>query len=126
MPRDKPSGIFKLEKPRSAFCTATALCLRPGALRALDACRLVATLGIQIQRIKPGNPQQNGRHERMHRTLKKEATKPASFNFLQQQEHFDRFIEVYNHERARQALGGAYPGDLYTPSARLYEPPPEL
>jgi transposase InsO family protein len=82
-------------------------------------------LGIQIQRIKPGNPQQNGRHERMHRTLKKEATQPASFNFLQQQERFDRFIEIYNHERPHQALGGVYPGDLYTPSARLYEPPPE-
>jgi transposase InsO family protein len=42
-------------------------------------------LGIGIERIKPGHPQQNGRHERMHLTLKKEATKPASFNFLQQQ-----------------------------------------
>jgi putative transposase len=82
-------------------------------------------LGIQLQRIKPGCPQQNGRHERMHLTLKKEATKPASFNFLQQQERFDRFIGVYNHERPHQALGGAYPGDLYTPSARVYTPPPE-
>ena len=82
-------------------------------------------LGIQIQRIKPGHPQQNGRHERMHLTLKKEATKPASFNFLQQQERFDRFIQVYNHERPHQALNGAYPGDLYTPSARHYEPPAE-
>jgi putative transposase len=82
-------------------------------------------LGIQIQRIKPGNPQQNGRHERMHLTLKKEATKPASFNFLQQQERFDQFIRVYNNERPHQALGGAYPGDVYTPSARVYEPPPQ-
>jgi len=82
-------------------------------------------LGIQIQRIKPGNPQQNGRHERMHLTLKKEATKPASFNFLQQQERFDQFIRVYNNERPHQALGGAYPGDVYTPSARGYEPPPQ-
>ena len=82
-------------------------------------------LGIRIERIKPGNPQQNGRHERMHLTLKKEATKPASFNFLQQQERFDRFIEVYNHERPHQALKGAYPADLYTPSARVYQPPTE-
>ncbi|UCG52290.1 MAG: transposase family protein, partial [Candidatus Latescibacterota bacterium] len=82
-------------------------------------------LGIQIQRIQPGHPQQNGRHERMHLTLKKEATKPASFNFLQQQERFDQFIRVYNNERPHQALGGAYPGDVYTPSARLYEPPPQ-
>ena len=82
-------------------------------------------LGIRIERIKPGNPQQNGRHERMHLTLKKEATKPASFNFLQQQERFDRFVQVYNHERPHQALNGAYPGDLFTPSARVYAPPPE-
>ena len=82
-------------------------------------------LGINIQRIKPGHPEQNGRHERMHLTLKKEATKPASFNFLQQQERFDQFIRVYNNERPHQALNGAYPGDLYTPSARAYAPPSE-
>jgi putative transposase len=70
-------------------------------------------LGINLQRIKPGHPEQNGRHERMHLTLKQEATKPAAFNL------------VYNNERPHQALGGAYPGDLYTPSARIYEPPGE-
>jgi putative transposase len=80
-------------------------------------------LGIQIERIKPGNPQQNGRHERMHLTLKKAATKPASFNFLQQQSRFDQFIQVYNHERPHQALGMRYPGELYTPSARAYRDP---
>jgi putative transposase len=82
-------------------------------------------LGIQIQRIKPGHPEQNGRHERMHLTLKQETTKPAAFNFLQQQERFDDFIGVYNNKRPHQALGGAYPGDLYTPSPRIYEPPGE-
>ena len=61
-------------------------------------------LGIQIQRIKPGHPEQNGRHEHMHLTLKKEATQPAAFNFLQQQERFDQFIGVYNNERPHQAL----------------------
>lgn len=80
-------------------------------------------LGIGLERIRPGCPQQNGRHERMHLTLKKEATKPPAFNFLQQQERFDRFVDVYNNERPHQALGGACPGDLYTPSARIYEPP---
>ncbi|HEX5787311.1 MAG TPA: IS481 family transposase [Woeseiaceae bacterium] len=80
-------------------------------------------LGISLQRIKPGHPEQNGRHERMHLTLKQEATKPAAFNFLQQQERFDAFIGVYNNERPHQALDGAYPGELYTPSARVYEPP---
>jgi putative transposase len=53
-------------------------------------------LGIQIERIKPGHPEQNGRHERMHLTLKKEATKPAANNFLQQQARFDQFIHCYN------------------------------
>jgi len=82
-------------------------------------------LGIAIERIKPGNPQQNGRHERMHLTLKNETTKPAAFNFLQQQERFDRFVDVYNNQRPHQALSGAYPGDLYTPSTRIYQPPGE-
>ena len=74
-------------------------------------------LGISLERIKPGHPQQNGRHERMHLTLKKEATKPASYNFLQQQQRFDHFVEVYNYERPHQALDGRYPAELYTPSA---------
>ena len=82
-------------------------------------------LGISIERIKPGHPQQNGRHERMHLTLKKEATKPASFNFLQQQERFDDFIEIYNHERPNQGLDCLYPGELYTPSARAFFEPGE-
>lgn len=83
-------------------------------------------LGISIERIKPGNPQQNGRHERMHLTLKNEATKPASFNFLQQQGRFDDFVEGYNNDRPHQSLGGQYPGEVYTPSPREYfhpEPP---
>jgi len=80
-------------------------------------------LGINLERIKPGNPQQNGRHERMHLTLKKEATKPASYNFLQQQQRFDRFAGVYNNERPHQALDGRYPAELYTPSARVYRAP---
>jgi transposase InsO family protein len=80
-------------------------------------------LGIAIERIKPGNPQQNGRHERMHLTLKKEATKPPAYNFLQQQALFDEFIEGYNHDRPHQALGGQYPAEVYTPSAREYRPP---
>lgn len=82
-------------------------------------------LGIAIERINPGNPQQNGRHERMHLTLKKEATKPPSYNFLQQQERFEKFIEGYNNDRPHQALGGKYPGEVYTPSAREYHPPEE-
>ncbi|MCB1647366.1 MAG: transposase family protein, partial [Pseudomonadales bacterium] len=96
----------------------------PNALHGLSKLSLWwLRLGIRIERIKPGNPQQNGRHERMHLTLKKEATKPPAFNFLQQQEIFDSFIDEYNNERPHQALNMKYPGELYTPSAREYRPP---
>jgi putative transposase len=83
-------------------------------------------LGIGIERIQPGQPQQNGRHERMHLTLKKETTKPAANNFLQQQEKFDQFIECYNHQRPHQAIEMKYPGELYQPSTRPYQGLSEL
>ena len=75
-------------------------------------------LGIGIERIQPGQPQQNGRHERMHLTLKKEATKPAAANFLQQQARFDKFIEVFNNQRPHEALGMKCPVEIYQPSHR--------
>jgi putative transposase len=77
-------------------------------------------LGIQIERIKPAHPEQNVRHERMHLTLKKEATKPASKNFLKQQERFDRFMHIYNQERPHQALDMKYPAEIYVSSSRPY------
>ncbi len=77
-------------------------------------------LGIGIERIKPGNPQQNDRHERMHLTLKQEATKPAAANFLQQQDKFDDFIACYNNERPHQGLDMKYPAEVYVPSTRPY------
>jgi putative transposase len=83
-------------------------------------------LGIDIERIKPGHPQQNGRHERMHLTLKTEATKPASANFLQQQARFDDFIERYNEERPHEALAMKVPADIYTSSPRPYQGLAEL
>jgi len=83
-------------------------------------------LGIQIERIEPGHPQQNGRHERMHLTLKKEATKPAAANLLQQQARFDAFVEQYNHDRPHQALAMKVPADLYVRSPRLYRGLDEL
>jgi len=83
-------------------------------------------LGIGIERIKPGNPQQNGRHERMHLTLKLETTKPAGGNFLQQQARFDDFIAEYNTERPHQALGMKPPASFYTPSTRRYDGLPDL
>jgi hypothetical protein len=83
-------------------------------------------LGIAIERIKPGHPQQNGRHERMHLTLKKETTRPPGFNSLQQQARFDAFIQEFNAERPHEALDMKYPAELYTPSARSYDGLPEL
>jgi putative transposase len=83
-------------------------------------------LGIGIERIEPGKPQQNGRHERMHLTLKKEATKPPGKNFLQQQGKFDEFIECFNNERPHQALGMKYPSELYARSPRPYQGLPDL
>jgi len=77
-------------------------------------------LGIRIERIKPGHPEQNGRHERIHLTLKKEATKPAAPNVLQQQAKFDDFMTCYNQERPHQALDMKYPAELYRPSLRPY------
>jgi putative transposase len=77
-------------------------------------------LGIRIERIKPGHPEQNGRHERMHLTLKTEATKPAASNFLQQQARFDAFLQRYNHERPHQALDMRVPAERYTRSPHPY------
>jgi putative transposase len=83
-------------------------------------------LGVQIERIQPGHPEQNGRHERMHLTLKKEATRPAAQNFLQQQAKFDAFLDEYNQERPHQALDMKVPAELYTRSRRPYHGLEEL
>jgi transposase InsO family protein len=83
-------------------------------------------LGIEIERIKPGHPQQNGRHERMHLTLKKEATRPAGANFLQQQARFDDFVAEFNTERPHEALAMKCPAEVYTPSSKPYSGLPEL
>jgi putative transposase len=77
-------------------------------------------LGIALERIKPGHPEQNGRHERMHLTLKREATKPAARNVLQQQARFDTFVEQYNTERPHEALAMRVPADVYVASPRPY------
>src|SRR5206468_3145669 len=83
-------------------------------------------LGIGIERIKPGHPQQNGRHERMHLTLKKEATRPPGMNSLQQQARFDAFVDEFNIERPHEALAMKTPADAYIASPRPYRGLPEL
>ena len=82
-------------------------------------------LGISIERIRPGHPQQNGRHERMHLTLKQETTRPAGANLLQQQAKFDAFIEEFNFERPHEALHMQCPAQVYSPSARPYDGIPD-
>ena len=83
-------------------------------------------LGITIERIRPGHPQQNGRHERMHLTLKNETTRPAGANSLQQQSKFDAFREEFNNERPHEALGMKCPAEIYTSSPHPYRGLPEL
>lgn len=77
-------------------------------------------LGIIPERIEPGKPAQNGRHERMHRTLKRETASPPKRNWRQQQEAFDRFLEEYNHERPHEGISMKSPIDLYETSPRQY------
>lgn len=75
-------------------------------------------LGIQHQRIDPGRPQQNGRHERMHRTLKAETTRPPGANAALQQRRFDAWRAEFNQLRPHAALEGAPPASRYAPSSR--------
>jgi transposase InsO family protein len=77
-------------------------------------------LGIRPERIKPGHPQQNGRHERMHKTLKEETTKPPAYNEALQQKRFDDFLYEYNHERSHEALARKCPDEVYQPSTRPF------
>lgn len=90
----------------------------PGGLSRLSMWWL--RLGIQHERIEPGCPQQNGRHERMHQTLKQETAKPPRANLRQQQEAFGRFEEEYNYQRPHEALQNRKPADVYQASLRDY------
>jgi len=77
-------------------------------------------LGITPVRIAAGKPQQNGRHERMHKTLKAETTQPPAANLAAQQLRFDPFRAEFNHERPHEALSQAVPAAVYTPARRAY------
>lgn len=74
--------------------------------------------GIRPERIEPGEPQQNGAHERMHRTLKAEATRPPSATADAQQARFERWRRTFNERRPHEALANTPPADHYTPSPR--------
>jgi transposase InsO family protein len=77
-------------------------------------------LGIVHQRIRPGCPQENGAHERMHRTLKRQAIKPVRANCVTQQRNFDAFQREYNTERPHERLNQETPASQYQPSQRPY------
>ena len=90
----------------------------PGGLSRLSMWWL--QLGIRHERIEPGRPDQNGRHERMHRTLKQETASPPASNRSRQQRAVVDFEREYNHERPHEALAGRTPAERYTGSARCY------
>ena len=77
-------------------------------------------LGIKLERIDPGAPQQNGRHERMHRTLKDQTSRPPAANAQEQQDRFDCFCDEYNHDRPHAALDQTTPASHYAASPRPY------
>lgn len=77
-------------------------------------------LGIELERIQPGKPQQNGRHERMHRVLKAETARPPAANRRQQQVRFDRFRDEYNQVRPHEALVQRPPATVFARSGREY------
>jgi putative transposase len=77
-------------------------------------------LGIRLERIAPGHPEQNGSHERMHRTLKEATARPPADNALVQQARFDVFRQTFNEERPHEALGQKPPASRYKSSMRLF------
>jgi hypothetical protein len=83
-------------------------------------------LGVGLERIRPGSPQENGRHERMHRTLKQETTRPPGMNSLQQQVRFDQFVNEFNDERPHEAIAMKVPAELYAAASRAYDGLPEI
>jgi transposase InsO family protein len=96
----------------------------PFATQALGRLSALAVwwirLGIRPDLIEPGSPHQNGRHERMHLTLKRECTRPPQPSRLAQQRCFDRWRHEYNSLRPHEALADATPASVYTPSPRAY------
>lgn len=100
----------------SPFASSNAL----GRLSRLSVWWL--RLGIRPVLIQPGHPEQNGRHERMHRTLKAETTRPPAEDAAGQQERFEAFRRMYNEQRPHEALDQRAPAQVYEPSSRRYPP----
>ena len=77
-------------------------------------------LGITPERINKGCPQENGRHERLHRTLKNDALNPVARNLKEQQKAFDLYRHEYNHDRPHESLNDLTPGEIYEKSNRPF------
>ena len=96
----------------------------PFATRALAGLSQLSVwwikLGIHVERIDAGKPQQNGRHERMHLTLKNETAQPPEANSRAQQRRFDAFRQEFNEDRPHESLAMQTPGSVYVPSPRAY------
>jgi putative transposase len=88
----------------------------PGGLSKLSVWWI--GLGIEVQFSRPACPQDNGSHERMHRTMKAECCQPPSANLQAQQQRFDRWRKEFNEERPHEALGMRRPAEVYQASAR--------
>ncbi len=124
----------RLKETRAAFIHVFREYGMPGRIRSDNGVPFASTargglsqlslrwvkLGIMLERIEPGKPQQNGRHERMHRTLKQVATRPPSRSMRGQQQRFDAFCHEYNEERPHEALDQHTPASQYSASLRLY------
>lgn len=127
-------GAITTAATRRVFVAVFRACGCPGAIRTDNGMPFAASglqglsslnvwwmqLEIVHQRIRPGCPQDNGSHERMHRELKRETARPPAANARAQQRRFDAFRQRYNAERPHEALAGLTPDRLWTPSARPY------
>lgn len=130
-------GAISEEQAREVFQDVLREHGLPGAIRTDNGAPFATTglaglsklavfwmlLGIRHERIRPAHPEENGRHERMHRTLKAETTRPAQPNLLRQQEAFDVFQEIFNTKRPHEALDMRRPAEVYRSSPRPYPSP---
>jgi transposase InsO family protein len=113
--------VFRAVGLPEAIRTDNGLPFASHALHGLSALNVWwMQLGIVHQRIPPGCPQANGQHERLHRDLKRETTRPPARTLRGQQRRFDGFRARYNDERPHEALGNRTPSSLWTPSTRPY------
>src|SRR5229473_1257757 len=121
MPTDPTACGARISRAGSAPQTGSAAIRTdngaPFATRALAGLSRLAVwwikLGIVPERIEAGHPEQNGRHERMHRTLKQETADPPAANRRKQQRALDRFRQEYNEVRPHEALGMRTPAEVY-------------